>query len=210
MGAAIRLEREMPVAGQAGCATVIGLLLSVVGISIVLLLRSEGSRGGENEWVLYTVGGGFGLVGLLLVFLGIKMLLMMRLPETILEVDRMPVHVGEPFRLTVRQPGPIRLASLRVNLMCEQTTTREVRRAGRTRRDRDRRLIHQVNVLDLRDVAAGRGQHVVGHATVTVPADVRPADIEGHKAVVWRLEVWGRVRGWADFGHPFVIQVLDR
>jgi hypothetical protein len=24
----------------------------------------------------------------------------------------------------------------------------------------------------------------------------------------WRLEVWGRVRGWAGFGHPYVIQVL--
>ncbi len=209
MGAAIRLEREMPVAGQAGCATVIGIVLAVAGIAIVLAMRSQGSRGGENEWVVYAVGGGFGLIGLLTAVLGIKMFLMMRLPETIVEVDRMPVHVDEPFQLTVRQPGPIRLSSLRVNLVCEQTTTRQVRRAGGTRTDRDQRLIHQANVLDLRDAAAGRGKEVVGHATVTVPADVQLADIEGHTVVVWRLEVWGRVRGWANFGHPFVIQVLD-
>jgi hypothetical protein len=32
------------------------------------------------------------------------------------------------------------------------------------------------------------------------------ADVEGETRVVWRLEVWGRVRGWVDFGHPFAIE----
>jgi hypothetical protein len=43
-----------------------------------------------------------------------------------------------------------------------------------------------------------------------VPPDVKRADIEGDKEIVWRIEVWGRVRGWADFGHPYVIQVVGR
>ena len=32
-------------------------------------------------------------------------------------------------------------------------------------------------------------------------------DIEGTKTVRWRLEVWGRVRGWVNFGHPFPLTV---
>ena len=205
MAEPIRLQREASVAGQAGCATAIGLFLSVLGLATLVGLRSGAQGTGRNEWVLYAVGGGFALVGLVMVVLGLKMFLMARVPETIVEVDRMPAHAGESFHVTVRQPGPIRLKSLRVNLVCEQTTTRQVWRRGKRETDRDRRLIHQTNVLDRGEAAAGPGEHVVGQATVTIPADVQLADIEGRKEVTWRLEVWGRVRGWTGFGHPYVI-----
>ncbi len=72
------------------------------------------------------MGGGFALVGLVMVILGIKMFLLTPLPETIVEVDRMPVRARQPFQVTVRQPGPVRLESLRVNLVAEQLTTRRV------------------------------------------------------------------------------------
>ena len=195
----------MSVAGQAGCATVIGLILALVGIAVVVVLWNQEPRAGKGEWVIYTVGIGFGSVGLLVFVLGIKMFLMTRIPETIVEVDTMPVHAGQSFQLTVRQPGPIRLKSLRVNLVCEQTTLRP----GKRKTDRDQRIIHQTNVLDLGESAVGIGEQIVGRATVDVPAEVQYVDIEGEKKIVWRLEVWGRVRGWADFGHPYVIEVLD-
>lgn len=207
MAGPIRLQRETSVAGQAGSATVIGIALAVIGTVTLLALRSDELGAGDNGWVLYAVGGGFAVVGLLVAVLGIKMFLMMRIPETIVEVDRMPVHAGDSFQLTVRQPGPVRLASLRVNLVCEQTTRQ--RRAGRSKTDKDRRIIHQTNVLDVREAVAGSGEHVVRHATVNVPAGVQHADIAGQKEIVWRLEVWGRARGWTGFGHPYVIQILE-
>jgi hypothetical protein len=209
MGQPIRLERETSVGGQAGCATLIGIVLTIIGTVIVTLMRSDEPRAGDNEWVVYAVGGGFALVGLLMVLLGIKMFLMTRIPETIVEVDKMPVRFGESFQLTVRQPGPIRLQSLRANLVCEQITTRRVLRGGESKTDTDRRTIHQANVLDVRDATVGHGEDVIRYATVKVPADVTLADIAGEKEIVWRIEVWGRVRGWADFGHPYVVQVLD-
>ncbi len=208
MSAPIRLVRETPFTGQAGCATTIGLFLSVLGAVITLGMRSDTPRPATNEWLVYFVGGGFSLVGLIVVILGIKMFLAARLPETIVEVDRMPVSAGETFQVTARQPGPIRLASLRVNLVGEQLTRREVWRDGKRRIDTDRRLIHQDNVLDLKDMSILHGEEVVRQGAAMVPADVRLADIEGAKQVVWRLEVWGRVRGWVDFGHPFVIEVV--
>ena len=174
----------------------------------MLAIRSDASRAGPNEWLVYVVGGGFSLVGLVMVILGIKMFLATRLPETIVEVDRMPVRAGDPFQVTVRQPGPIRLKSFRLNLVGEQLTKREVWRHGQRRTDTDRRLIHQNNVLDLRDITILPGEEVVRQGETRVPADVSLADIEGEKHVVWRLEVWGRVGGWVDFGHPFVIEVL--
>jgi hypothetical protein len=142
-----------------------------------------------------------------MVILAFKMFLALRLPETIVEVERMPVRAGKPFRVTVRQPGPIRLQSLRLNLVGEQLTRRDVWRNGRRRTDTDRRIVHQDNVLDLRDITIMLGDEATRQGEATVPAAVRLADIDGQKRVVWRFEVWGRVRGWVDFGHPFVIEV---
>ena len=206
MSAPIRLQRESPASGQAGCATTIGLFLTVLGAVILFLMRSDDPRPGQNEWLIYFVGGGFSLVGLVVAVLGIKMSLASRVPETIVEVDRL-ARAGEPFRVTVRQPGPVRLQSLRLNLVGEQLTTREVWRDGKRRTDTDRRIIHQANVLEVRDITILSGEEAARQGDATVPANVRLADIEGGKQVVWRLEVWGRVRGWVDFGHPFVIDV---
>ena len=86
MSAPIRLEREMPAARQAGCATAIGVVLAAVGSVMTFALRSNPPQG-RNGWVLYAVGGGFAIVGLLMVILGIKMFVANRLPETIVEVD---------------------------------------------------------------------------------------------------------------------------
>ena len=83
-------------------------------------------------------------------------------------------------------------------------------RNGRRRIDTDRRLIHQDDVLDLRDITILPGEEVARQGEATVPATVSLTGIEGQKRVVWRLEVWGRVRGWVDFGHPFVIEVLGQ
>lgn len=208
MSAAIRLEREAPAARQAGCATTIGAFLTVLGGVMMLMLRSTTPPAGPNEWLVYVVSGGFSVVGLVMVILGFKMLLATRLPTTIVEVDRMPVRAGEPFSGSRTPARTVRLESLRLNLVGEQLTKREVWRNGKRRTDTDRRLIHQHNVLDLRDITILPGEKVARQGEAAVPAEVSLADIEGGKQVVWRLEVWGRVRGWVDLGHPFVIEVM--
>jgi hypothetical protein len=207
VSARIRLEREAPAVRQAGCATIIGVVLTVLGGGFLLALQNEALRPDSHQWLFYVVGGGFFVVGLVLVILAIKMFLATRLPETIVEVDRMPVRAGKPFQVTVRQPGPIRLKSLRLNLMGEQLTSRQVWRNGQRRTETDRLLIHQVNVLDLKDLTILPGEEIARQGEATVPKEIQLADVEGEKRVVWRLEVWGRVRGWVDYGHPFVIEV---
>ena len=206
MCAPVRLEREMTAARQAGGATAIGVLLSVLGGGMLIVARIV--RAGQSDWLVYVVGTGFLLVGLMMLFFGIKLALITRLPQTIVEVDRMPVRAGTPFQVTVRQPGPIRLESLRLNVMGEQLTRREVWRNGRRRTHKDRHLIHQSNVVDVRDLTIARGAESTSRGEAMVPAEVTLVDIEGDKTVTWRLEVWGRVRGWVNFGHPFKIDVV--
>lgn len=204
---AIRLERETTVARQAGGALIIGLILAVLGGGMLWVALADPSRVGPNDWLVYVVFGAFSVVGFVMLILGVKMWLMTRLPETIVEVDRTPVRAGEPFQVAVRQPGPIRLESLRVNVVGEQITRREVWRRGKWRTEKDRHLIHQVNVLDLRDLTIARGEEVARQGQATVPTEVTLVDIEGEATLTWKLEVWGRVRRWVDFGHPFLIEV---
>ena len=209
MSKSIRLEREAPAAAQGGATVIIGIFLTILGGAFLLGMRNEALRPGTNGWVIDVVGGGFSLVGVVLLILGIKMILMSRLPETIVEVEKMPVRAGELLQFTVRQPGPIRLESLRVNLVAEQITKREVWRNGRRQIETDRRLIHQHNVVDLEGVTIEPGNEIARKAGVMMPARIDLADIEGRATVVWKLEVWGRVRGWVDFGHAFVVDVLS-
>jgi len=181
------------------------VVLVLIGGVMLYLVRTVP---GANEWLPTVVGSAFSLVGVMMLIFGIKMFLMTRLPETIVEVDRLPVRGGQPFRVTVRQPGPIRLRSLRLNLVADQITKREVWRQGRRRTETDRRLIHQDNVLDVTEVSVGSGEVLTRESEATVPAQIELADVDGRPTVVWRLEVWGRVRGWVNFGHPFVIDVV--
>ena len=81
MGAPIRLERETPGGGQAGCATSIGLFLTLLGGIIVLGMRSDAGSSSPNEWVIYVVGGGFLLVGIAVAILGLKMFVATRYPR---------------------------------------------------------------------------------------------------------------------------------
>jgi hypothetical protein len=63
-------------------------------------------------------------------------------------------------------------------------------------------LIHQNNVLDLRDITIPPGDEVARQAEATVPPVVSLADIEGDKHVVWRLEVWGAGPGMGQLRPP--------
>jgi hypothetical protein len=207
VSARIRLTREAPAVRQAGCASIIGVVLTVLGAGALLALQSEALRPASTQWLFYALGGSFLVVGIVLAIAAIKMLLATRLPETVVEVDRLPIRAGTPFVVTVRQPGPVRLTSLRLNLVCEQHTRRRVWSRGKSRIETDRLLIHQDNVLDLRDLTIPAGEEVLRQGEATAPKEVRLADVEGDPRIVWRLEVWGRVRGWVDFAHPFVSEV---
>jgi hypothetical protein len=59
MSEPIRLAREASVAGQAGCATVIGIALTMIGTVIFVLMQGDELRAGDDEWVIYAVGGGW-------------------------------------------------------------------------------------------------------------------------------------------------------
>jgi hypothetical protein len=201
-----RLERETPWGLQIGCALSIGVFLLLFGGTIAYLDWTRGDHG-----VPLFVGGGFAFVGLLVAGSGYHQVrARRRTPETILEIDARPLTRGKTVRLLVIQPGPAKLQSLRVNIVCMSTTS-EWRTRGKERYlDRDVRLVHQQTVLDVKDVTVAKGEELAHEARVVIPSDqpsTGGSGEPGDPARVWRFEVWGRVRWGADVMHPFVVEV---
>ena len=141
------------------------------------------------------------LLGVLLLFNGIHSLLASRTPPTTLTLGSCPVRRGESVSVTIRQEGPVALESLRASLICERIV-RETKKA---------RIItypHQLNFFDSGSCEVGS---LVPHdfpTSVTVPADGEPSIQYANLIVEWRIEVWGKVRGSADFMRPFIVEVI--
>jgi hypothetical protein len=53
----------------------------------------------------------------------------------------------------------------------------------------------------------GGGFLLVGIVVAILGLKMFLATASARDDCVWRLEVWGRVRGWVDFCHPFLIEV---
>ena len=132
--------------------------------------------------------GVFGLLATLLVWSALMQTLALTLPQTILEVEKEVVEPGETIRVCVKQPGPVLLISLRVNLVGQQRTEQEHRDPEKyhTVRSPDRMLIHE-NVLDARGGWIRRGQTRQWMTALTVPEG---ADDSGRN----RSQVTGLVR----------------
>ncbi len=191
------LEREASRGAQIGCTLVVAVLVGGIGAAILVFA----SRSGDRSFVVLSVGGIFSLVGLLALYSGIHQLFALRTPQTIVETDSGVFKRGGRVRLYFRQPGPGSFESLRANLVGEESWW-----SGPSKRRR--KNVVQLGVFNLFD----SGPFEVDATTpfertveVEVP-DVPHASSPAHHES-WQLEVWGKVRGRADFQHVFPVRL---
>jgi hypothetical protein len=199
-----RIERASPWGAQAGRALGIGLILLAIGGTICGFSLVHDDYG-----LPLVVGAGFSLVALLLVYSGIHQFLARAgAKETLFELERLPVERGNVRNGVILQDGPVRLQSLRANVICMEETRKQVRRNGRTRVERFYKMIWDANVLDEGEVTLNGGERLQRNIAIEIPRHCKPSGEQGNgKAIEWRVEVWGRVKGKPDFMHPFVIEV---
>lgn len=140
------------------------------------------------------------LLGGLLLFNGVHCLFAARTPPTTLQLSATPLRPGQSTGLVIRQEGPVLFESLRANLVCE----RSVRGPGKSRT-----VTHpcQANFFDSGPWEVPRMGSQEFRATVPVPPDAEPSLVSVELIVSWRIEVWGKVRGNADFMRPFDVEV---
>lgn len=144
-----------------------------------------------------------GLFGLLMLYSGVHALFASRTPPTTIVVDRSPLHPGEEAGVMIRQQGPVQFESLRANLVCER-----IERSG----GKSRKMTYPVqeNFFDSGPCEVGRMDTQEFRAVVRVPADAEPTTAGVRLTINWRIEVWGRVKGNADFLRPFEIEVTEK
>jgi hypothetical protein len=180
-----RLQRQRSRGGQIGCMLAIVVLLGT--LSYFLVRYAE-------DWLMYVVGGGFGIVAVLLLLAGVQQTFALRTPETLVEAG--DFVLGRTTTIRVQQAGDASYESLRVNLVGEE----QIRGRKRTW---NRRMIENINVFDSGPFDGTLDRTV----TFTVPSHVEPTHSELRRRVRWTLEVWGKVRGRADFQHVYDVSV---
>lgn len=200
----LRLFRSMPWGFERGGRLLLALFL--IGFSGALLIPIINHWGEKDIVMPAAVVSCFGLVGLLLLYASLHQALAKRSPETMVEVEHFPFQAGEKMRACIIQPGPVKLSSLRANLVClESGRTGQGRR--RRRRSPSHHLLYQHNVLDLQDVVVRSGETFEQMVTLEIPAEARKSGREQGVEITWRIEVWGKVKNWPGFMHPFTIWV---
>jgi hypothetical protein len=199
-----RIPRATPWGAQASCALGIGIVLLLIGGTICFFALKNDDHG-----LPLLIGGGFSLVALLLVYSGIHQFFAQQgVKETIFELEDLPVVRGEPRHGIVIQEGPIRLQSLRANVICMEETRKEVIRDGKKRIDRFQKMIWDTNILDEGELTLADMERAQREVVIEIPRTCKPSGEQGqNKSIEWRVEIWGRVKGRPDFMHPFVIEV---
>lgn len=198
----IRLSRVVSRKSEQGCRVFLAFLL--IGLPIGLGIPIINHWGEEGSVLAAIVVGAFGLVGLLLLYVSIHQAFAARIPETIVEIERVSLQPGDKVQVCIRQPGPVSLHSLRANLTCEES----VRRVGsKGRISHSSRLIYQQNFLDIQDAMISAGDTLEQMVILEIPIDAKPSSDRGATKINWRIEVWGKVEDWPGFMHPFSIRV---
>ncbi len=185
--------------GSVGCMFALGIPLTLLGAGAAAVPFVSAEPIGES-FVAALVGTAFGLVGLLLVWGGIRGARARSLPPPELELEQdEQLRPGGSLAVRVRQPGPVALESLKLVLTCERRYRRKVKR-GSSRTVDDAQLLWQRELLTVRDqrIAVGeRWERMVG---IELPADALPTgSAEPDGRVRWTLELSieaGFLRGW--------------
>ena len=141
------------------------------------------------------------LAGLLL-YAAIHALLAGGTPRTTIVLKEEPLRRGVSTSVRIRQAGPVSFQSFRANLICE--------RIERTRGAKSRLVTYpyQINFFDAGPLTVSRLHVEEVDAELTVPSEGDPSCETPHLKIRWRIEIWGKVDGAADFMRPFAIEVL--
>lgn len=198
----VALTRDMPRNVRAVRGALLGALILGAGSFVLYGYFLEDLPFYEG-WIMLAVGGAFILVGLIMLLAAIQQGFALVLPEPTVSIDTLPVGRGERVLIRVRQPGPIQLNSLSARLVCEVIESRVYR--GR-RTDYSTYVVDQK--IPLCGVAeAARGGLVEVVAPILAPTTADASRHEGRRRILWRIEIWGDVRHWVDYMHPYPIEV---
>lgn len=155
---------------------------------------------------------------------GIHRFFALATPETEIEVDDIDFRPGRSVRMLVRQPGPVFLEDLAVDLRCRETTWEYERYwveedgwaipAQEGRPSSTSRLVtetktnrHHHDLPVLKRTGLDVRESFEETVALTIPDFALPTGKIRDRAVEWQIVVTGKVGGRADFEHPFPVVI---
>lgn len=209
----IRLHRETPWGRAIGCSLTLGLLMFLIAGGAGYLV-SRMPVGEKDAWIPYVFMGVFGLAGAVLFANGVHQLFASRVRETIVEIDLDQISLGSSVRICFRQEGPVTLNSLRANLRCielrhEWNTRSASDGSTETYKSTKAKDLSTQNILDEAPGTIGVEEFWEKTVAFDIPRDCPASYKSDDLEHVWKIEVWGDVRRWPDFMHPYVIEVVN-
>ena len=178
-----------PPAGRVGCLLMLATVLLLLGGGIVAVFFVNPAGKGDM-WVMPVVGGGFSLVGALMLFAGVRGARGLKIPEPQLLVERdVRLAPGATVRIRLRQPGPMTIDSLRLSVCCERVYERQMK-PDSSATVQDRELIWEQVLAEVKDQRVPAGESMEREAVLTLPADARPTGaVRPDGEIRWQVEV---------------------
>lgn len=199
---------DAPPAGRVGCLLVLAAVLLAIGGGIVAVYVANPAGKGDM-WVMPVVGGGFALVGALLLYAGVRGARGLRIPESEVFIDDgAPLAPGAVVQLRLRQRGPMTVDSLQLRVCCERVYERQVR-ANSSATVEDREPLWEQVLAEVKDERIAAGAVLEREVTLELPADARPTGPATPDGTIrWQVEVRGEAGFMRATYRAFAIKVV--
>jgi hypothetical protein len=148
---------------------------------------------------LAALAGFFRFVKFVLVALGV--------PRTVVEISSHPLKFGEQYQIYVCQPGPLRLKSLRVLLVCDQKSTPSNGPAFHNSHETIRQRHFERELFRVENITIDRDTPFEVRCELSVPEKIGDPIQPTRQNITWKLIVDGSVAGWPSFLREFPVIV---
>jgi hypothetical protein len=159
-------------------------------------------------WVVRLVAAVAALAALAGFFRFLKfVLLALGVPRTVVEISSHPLKLGEQYQIYVCQPGPLRLKSLRVLLVCDQESTSSEDTAFHNNHETIRRRLFERELFRVENITIDRDTPFEVRCELPVPEKVGDPIQPTRQNITWKLIVDGNAVGWPSFLREFPVIV---
>jgi hypothetical protein len=182
----------------------LGALGAAVAGAAAALFAVTGLRTSPPALFLGMVGGLLGVAWLVLLVVFLRQLRLVRgVGPTVVEVSAFPLVAGAPARLYLSQSGPLRVQSLRVTLLCEESATY---RHGTDTRTETRR-VYRGDVHRAANFAIDPDRPHEVRCELAVPGTAMHSFKAEHNEVRWQLLVEAELAGLPHYRQEYPLVV---
>ena len=203
-----RLQYRLPISASAAWALATIGVFCLIWNGIVAVIAFFAWRGlfgpGPVEWVPVIFLVPFALAGIFLAGLFIRQLLLTTgVGQTFVEISDHPLFPGERYELLVSQAGRLRINSLKVLLVCEETVTY---RQGTDVR-KETKCVYSNELLRHGDFEIQHGRPFEERCEMQIPAAAMHSFKSPNNEIAWKISVAGEVARWPDYERCFPVVV---